>query len=248
MKIKNIFMTSMLVGALLLTSIGIAQEKEKKTYGMVNLEYMMPKIGMEKAFVKAITEHNNLYHKEGPYKANLDNIITGEESGWYVWYMGPNMYSDLDNSPGEGAHTDHWTKNVAPTVAKYGRSEYWRYNDKLSYSSNNEPNKYETIWFLDINRGDYYRFKAFMTKVKEAMEKKGDGNVAVYNNEFSESNGRDVAIVWPFKNWAELDEDDEGIKKTYEEINGEGSWENAMDEWQEFVASRTSQVWETGIK
>ena len=238
----------MLIGALLVTSFGIAQEKEKKSYSMVDLEYMMPKIGMEKAFVKAINEHNHLYHKEGPYEANLDKIITGEESGWYVWYMGPNMYSDLDNSPGEGAHADHWTKNVAPTIAKYGRSEYWKYNDKLSYSSDNEPNKYETIWMIDITRGDYYRFKALMTKIKEAFEKKGDGNVHVYDNEFNENNGRDIAIVWPFKNWAELDEDDGGIKKTYEEMNGDGSWDNAMDEWEDITEAIKSQVWETGIK
>ena len=173
MKNNKILMTSLLIVTLLMTSISISQEK--KTYQMVNLQYIMPKVGMEKAFVKAVTDHNNLYHKEGPYQASLDNILTGEEAGWYVWLMGPNTFSDIDGSPGEGPHADHWAKNVAPTIQKYGRSEFWKYNEKLSYNNQKGSAKFETIWILDLKRGDYYRFKALMLKIKEAHEKKADG-------------------------------------------------------------------------
>lgn len=245
MKIKNNLVASLILGALLFSSFSFAQEKE--TYAMVNIQYIMPKIGMEKAFEKAVKDHNNMYHKEGPYKSSLDNILTGPETGWYVWIMGPNMFSELDGSPGDGAHADHWTKTVAPTIQKYGRSEFWKYNEKLSYNNLKTSAKYENIWFLDLKKGDYYRFKAFMLKIKEAHEKKAEDSILIYDTEFNAADGRDVAIVWPFNSWAELDVDNGGIKKVYEEINGEGSWDNAMDEWEEFTETINSQVWRIGI-
>ena len=36
--------------------------------------------------------------------------------------------------------------------------------------------------------------------------------------------------------------------KTYEEINGEGSWDNGMKEWEDFIDKRVSQVWEIGVE
>jgi len=69
----------------------------------------------------------------------------------------------------------------------------------------------------------------------------------VYNNQFSDDEGRDVAIIWDMKNFAEMDKDDESIKKEFEEINGEGSWENMLDEWEEITVKINSQLWENNI-
>ena len=33
----------------------------------------------------------------------------------------------------------------------------------------------------------------------------------------------------------------------YEEINGEGTWQNAMDEWNEITESIVRQMWKIGI-
>lgn len=247
MKTRRKWFAIMLISALLLTSIGIAQEKEKKSYAMVEITYMMPKIGMEKAFVNSVKEHNNLYHKEGPFQAHLDNILTSNEAGWYVWIMGPCMFTDLDNRPDDDAHTDHWTNTVAPNVKKYGRSEYWRYNEKLSYKFNDAIPKYENVWIVDLKRGDYYRFKALMKKIAEAYKKKNDDSIYVYDNQFNAGDGRDVAIIWGFNSWAELDDEDGGIKKQYEEMHGEGSWTNLLEEWEEITESIVSQVWKIGI-
>ncbi|PKP14024.1 MAG: hypothetical protein CVU08_02190 [Bacteroidetes bacterium HGW-Bacteroidetes-3] len=248
MKTKKNLWVAVLISALLLTSIGFSQEMENKSYKMVELSYMLPKIGMEKAFVKAIKEHNNLYHKEGAYAAQLDYITTGKEAGWYVWGMGSTTFTDLDKRPGKGAHADDWDKKVSPLVTKNGRVEYWKMNEKLSYGTAAGKTKYETVWFLDIKRGDDFRFKAFMMKVKEAYIKKGGDVYYVYENQFREDDGRDVAIVWPINSWSDMDKDDGGIKKTYEEINGEGSWDNAMKEWTDYTVGMISQVWEIGVE
>ena len=102
------------------------------------------------------------------------------------------------------------------------------------------------VWIVDLKRGSYYRFKAIMEKIKEAFVKKGEGHMRVYSNQFSANDGRDIAIVWSMKNFAELD--DEGtIKKEYEEINGENSWNNMLDEWLDITVSVKSQLWKINI-
>ena len=248
MRTKTIFFTMLLLFVMLTSSTAIAQEEEKESYGMAEVIYIMPKIGMEKAFENAVKEHNAKYHKEGVYKASLDNIITGKETGWYAWVMGPCTFSDLDNRPDDEAHRMHWDKNVSPTVAKYGQTEYWKYNNKLSYSSDDSAApKYQNLWFIGLERGQYYKFKEFMEKVRKSYEKKGEGNISIYDNEFREGDGRDVAIVWDLKNWAEMDDDDGGIKKQFEEIYGEGSWNNALKDWEASTKTIKSQVWRVGV-
>lgn len=247
MRTKTNFIV-ILVFALMVTTFTVTAQEEKESYGMAEITYMLPKIGMEKAFESAVKAHNQKYHKEGVFKASLDLILTGKETGWYVWIMGPCTFSDLDNRPNDAAHTHDWDKNVSPNVLKYGRNEFWRYNTKLSYRGDaSDSPKFENIWFVDVKKGQDYKFNEFIKKVKKAYEKKEKGNFHVYNNQFKEGNGRDVAIVWAFNKWAEMDEDDGGIKDSFEEIYGEGSWDNALKDWADSTKSINSQVWRIGV-
>lgn len=245
MKTKNYFIVALLCVGLLLSSTVQAQEEKKNQ--LVEVTFMLPKVGMEKAFEKGVKSHNETYHKEGANQAHVDYIMTGKQTGWYAWIMGPCTFTDLDNRPLSEAHDKDWAGKVAPTIAKYGSTEYWKHNSSLSYASSDEMPKLEEIWFIDLKRGDYYRFKELLTKIKAAFAKKGDGSMHIYDNQFNENNGRDIAIVWGLKNWAEFDNEDASIKKEYEEINGEGTWQNAMDEWSEITESIVSQVWRVGI-
>lgn len=244
---KKLLLIPMLIAALLFSTSSIAQEDETSSYSMAMVIYMYANTGMETDFEAAVKEHNATFHKDGIYKGWLDNIISGDEAGWYVWVMGPCTFTDLDSAPGAGEHADHWKNTVAPNIKKYGRQEYWKYNDDLSYQSGDEDNSLMNIWFVEIKRGDNYRFKALMTKIKEAYVKKADGGIRVYDNQFHGNDGRDIAIVWDLKNFAELDDESGSIKKDYEEINGEGSWNTMLDEWEEISVSVNSQLWRTNI-
>lgn len=244
MKIKKTVFPTVFIIALFISFLSFSQEDE--SYGLAEIAYMYPKVGMETDFENAVKEHNATYH-EGVYKAGMDYIMSGEETGWYVWYMGPCTFTDLDNAPGKGAHGDDWNKNVAPNVEKYGRQEFWKLNNKLSYGEYDPSMKFSNLWIIDIKRGNYYRFKALMLKIKEAYEKKGEGNIRVFNAQFNDDVGRDVVISWDMKNLAELDDDDEGIKKVYEEINGEGSWSTMLDEWEDSTNAVKSQLWRNNV-
>ena len=234
---------SILILLFCLPLINFAQEEEsdKPDYAMVELNYMKTKVGMEMKFVEAVKKHNAKYHPEGPYDASLFYIGTGNEAGWYVWAMGAFTYSDLHNAPGAGEHRDNWAKTIAPYVEEYGRVEMWRYNEKLS-TTDGDSEPLETIWWIDIESGEYYRFKAFMEDVQEIFDEKGD-EMHVWNTQYSQNDGRDVAIVWPFDKWSDLDEEDWNMEEAYDEKHGKGSWDNALEEWDDFIKSNKQEVW-----
>ena len=198
---------------------------------------------MEMKFVEAVKKHNAKYHTEGPYNANLFYIRSGSDAGWYVWAMGTMTFTDMDGAPGAGEHRDNWSKTVAPYVQEYGPIEFWRYNKDLS-NSDGDGEGMEILWFLELERGDYYRFKAFMEKVHKVQEAAGE-EMHIWNNSFNQGDGRDVAISFPFAKWADLDDNEWRIDKAYDEEYGEGAWENALEEWEDFVVGMSEEVWMT---
>lgn len=246
MKTKHLFLATLFTLVMLFTAIGFAQEQETDNYQMTEITYILPKIGMEDNFVKSVQEHFDLFHNDNPYKGHLDHILTSEEAGWFVWVMGQCMYTNIDSNTGEGNHNHHWAESVVPFIAKYGRTEYWKFNKKLSYQTVETFSKYSNVWFVDVKRGMYTRFESFMIKINEAYKRKGDGNVQVYDTQFNAGDGREVALIWGFAKWTELN-DDADIKNSYEEIYGNGSWEKAMDEWRVITSNVVSQAWEMGI-
>lgn len=215
--------------------------QESPSYRMVELVYIKVKSGMNAKFEAGIKAHNDKYHQEGKYESSLYSIATGNEAGWYVWTMGPGTFTDLDNRPGEGAHEDDWNKLVEPYVAEYGRVEYWRWNEKMSHRVENDA-KMIQIWWVDVNRGEYYRFKNFMEKIK-AVNEKNNRAISVYDNEFNQNDGRDIAMVWPIENWAAMDKDDWKIRDAYEAEYGEGSWELAIEEWKDAMGGMKQEIW-----
>lgn len=245
MRTKKIVLSLLIIAGLLFNLDTIAQETEKKTYKMAEITYMMPNVGMEKAFEDAVKDHNEKYHKEGPFRGGLDQIVTGEESGWYVWVMGPCMFSDLDNRPNDDAHGAHWNKNVAPNIKKYGRTEYWKYNEGISVYSGESKPKLINIWIIGLEENKDHVFSRLMQMVKE-VEKANGTELRVYTNRFKEQNGRDKAMIFESSNWAEMDVDD-GFVKKFKEVHGENSWESFLKDWKDAVKSRKSQIWRVGI-
>ena len=198
MKAKNTFSTALFIIIMAITSIGVAQEQQEDNFRMTEITYILPNIGMEANFVTSIEEHINLFHKNDPDRGHLDLILTSDEAGWFVWVMGQCMYTNIDSSSGEDTHDNNWANKVVPTIAKYGRTEYWKFNKKLSYQSKATISKYSNVWFVDVNRGKYAQFELFMIRINEAYKKKGAGNVQVYNNQFNAGDGREVALIWGF--------------------------------------------------
>ncbi len=233
---------AVLLIALMCTPIMSYAQEEKEKDILVELTYMLPKIGMEKKFVEAVKAHNAKFHPDGAYNSQLFYIEVGHEAGWFVWAMGTFTYTDLDGAPGQGEHADDWAKRVAPYVAEYGRTEIWEYAKGLS-NSNGKDEPMQSLWVLDIESGEYYRFKSFMEKVKKIHEDKNE-EIQVWFNQFDTGENRDVALSFSMENWASLDKDDWKMSEAFDAEYGEGAWENALKEWRAVVASRTQAIWQ----
>lgn len=246
MKTNNSKIAIFIAAMFFIAFTGFAQE-EDDSYVMAELMYMLPKMGQEADFVKGVKAHNEAYHNAAPHTAHLDRIETGKEAGWHVWIMAPCTFSDLDGRPNDDAHTQDWNDRVGKHVARYGRTEYWMRNDKLSLKSDESVPGKEEIWFIDVEDNKGSVINGFLEKVKAAFEKKGNANYHIYNNRFNAGDGREMAIVWEHANWASFDNNNGGIKKEFEEINGEGSWEKALEDWRSAVKRMNQQVWSIGI-
>ncbi|MGB5361689.1 MAG: hypothetical protein WBN17_00110 [Aureibaculum sp.] len=241
MKKIKLLLVGMLLSAFLLSStITLAQDTPKNV--LVETIYLMPEKGKEKEFEKAVKLHNDTFHGKAPHQAGMNLVLTGPETGWYVWYMGPTTYTDLDTRP-TGDHDGDWTAKIDPLVKKYGKTEYWKYEDAISYSPEGSlDTKYSNIWIVDLKRGSWETFKEVMTKVQAVYKKRTGDTFRIYSNQFNADDGRDVAMLFDFNKWAELDEDS-NFKADYEAINGKDTFAAFLKEWESITPSIKSAVW-----
>lgn len=237
MNAKNILAGILLLAFLFNSDQTIAQ-KMKEKYDMYSTEQIRVVKGKEKEFESAVKAHNEKYHKEGTHQAWLRAIVTGPKAGSYVWISGPKMFSDFETRPGEGAHADDWSNNVDPYVKYYGTVEFWKRNDELSFTApDSEGDKLSQVWYIDVDKGGWEKFNAALEKAVAVSTKIGKDSFHTYNTTFSGGDGRDVALVFPFGKWSDLDIDDSFMEE-FEKLHGEGSWKTFLDDWN----SSTSKI------
>lgn len=218
---------------------GFAQDTDYKMYEMI---YITPKYDKLKELGEAMAEHNKKFHKEDPYKASVWMAQTGPHTGDWVWVMGPATFTELDNRPETDEHMQDWRDNVMPYVSALSEGEYWKMDDKLSYSPEGSFSGNEVWTIYDIKPFDSYRFKALLEKVVEVYKQKSYPNYfEVYKSQFDSGTGRDFAIGFGFKNWAFFDEDDK-FWADYEEVHGEGSRWKFFEEYRDIVITSYDEV------
>jgi len=212
---------------------------EKKAYQMYSTMKMKAKRGHEKQMEDAVKAHNAKYHASGPHMARLSVITDGSGSdGWYVWTMGPLMYTDLANQPqGNKEHDDDWDNTIDPHVEEYGESNFWKLQEDLSYTPPNYMPENIDVWTVDIKPGMRYQFADLMKKWKGLWDaKKYTWSLRVFYNDLWDSDGADATIVFSFSSYADFD-DDTNWRADYEAMYGVGSWDNFWKAWNECVAS-----------
>jgi hypothetical protein len=95
---------------------------------------------------------------------------------------------------------------------------------------------------VDLKRGSWEKFTAMMNKVQAVYKKRTGDTFRIYSNQFNADDGRDVAMLFDFNKWAELDEDS-NFKADYEAINGKDSFAAFLEEWESITPSIKSEVW-----
>ena len=241
MKSIKFFLIAMCLSAFLLSStIAYSQDNAKNV--MVETVYIMPVKGKEKEFEKAVKLHNDTFHGKAPHQAGMNSIITGPDSGWYVWYMGPTTFTDLDSRP-TGNHDGDWAAKIDPLVKKYGNTEYWKYEAKSSLVPDGvTDSKYSTMWVIDLEMDSMDKIKGLLDKVIAVNSKKEGESMRVYSSRFNADDGRDLVMIFDFNKWAELDEENDFAKR-FNAMNGADSFVAFLKEWRSIVKSNKEAVW-----
>lgn len=220
-----------------------AQNAETKTAVITETQYMLPKRGSEEAFEAAVKAHDKKFHPDGKYKAGLRKVEYGKKAGWYVWVMGPTGYDAIDTRPAkDGGHDADWQKTVDPLIDQYGDVEIWETQPDLSSGiANFSKAKHYEAWAVDLKKGQYYRFKALIEKIKKVYDSMNDRTFLVFRNPIHEAGGADVALLWTFDTYASWGNDN-STRTEYEKMYGNGSWANLLSEWNDIVKDYNSEI------
>lgn len=223
--------------------------QEKKAYTMWESITITPDNSKLKALGEAMKKHNQTYHKSGPYKAYVYNIVSGPNANKIVWEMGPLMFSNLDARPSKGGHDDDWRDHVMPYVKKLNTVEYWTKDDKLSNEESLDPNKVSHpilyIRYHEVKDGQGYNINRLLKQISETVKAmEGDNPWGVYYNEGRQGTkiGRHIATVSFFKNWAEMDEDS-NFKETFIKVHGKNSWQPFVKGMGDTFSNSWDEIW-----
>jgi len=200
-------------------------------YQIWEVIYVKPKLDKLDLFRKALGAHNKKYHPAGPYKVGVSSILTGPNSGDYVWVMGPTTWGKLDGAPGEGEHITDWEKNINPLCESIGETMYWRGVKEVSYEAPGASAfKKSQMRASYIYPGQMARFTEQMKKVVEVFkQKKYTGSFSMATREgFAAAPRPNVVTFVNFDKWAFWDTDT--FAKDYTEVHGPGSWDRFLEE------------------
>ncbi len=201
-------------------------------YQIWQVIYVKPKLDKLDLFRKSLAAHNKKYHPgTGPYKAAVASVITGPNSGDYIWVMGPITWGKLDGAPGEGEHITDWEKNINPNCESIGETMYWRAVNDVRYEAPGSATFKKTRMRAScVHPGQMNRFIDQMKKVAEVLkQKKYSGSFSMAIREGMASAPRPNAVTFvDFDKWAFWDNDT--FNKDFEEVHGQGSFARFLEQ------------------
>lgn len=235
-------MKNLLIVILIFPFLLSAQSQEYAVFESINIAPQTHKV---KEFEAKLAAHNKKYHAQAPYSARVYSIVSGPNMGSYIWNMGPIPWSAMGARPSEGGHNDDWTDNVVSTLSEDAYGRYWKQEQELSHFPGDFTLSKLMIWYIDVERFAMPQMIELMKKVREVYAAKlPQETYGVYSNELSSTrDGKDLAIVWFFGDYAWMGEDLE-FSKHYNEVHGAGSFEAFLKDFGANSKGVESELWE----
>ncbi|HEX5170579.1 MAG TPA: hypothetical protein VFW11_15490 [Cyclobacteriaceae bacterium] len=224
--IKQFLLAGLLV---VIYTAGMAQAN----YQVFEVIYVKPKLDKMDLFRKAMTAHNKKYHATAPYKASVSSIITGPNSGEYVWVMGPFTWAQMDGAPasGPGEHMGDWEKNINPNCESIGELMYWRTVPEVYYEAPGSANfKKNRMRASCVYPGQMERFTEQIKKVAEVFkQKKYPASISMATREGLASAPRPNVVTFvTFDKWAYWDNNT--FEKDFDEVHGTGAYARFLEQ------------------
>lgn len=198
-------------------------------------------------FHKAVAEHNNQFHADAPRQVAVYQIMTGPNTGKYIWNLGPCTWADMDERPMDDAHNNHWTSAVASTLTTENMATFWKYHPEFSSISSDFTLNMLAITFWDIKRGmgNFEKVTGIIEKfVKLYRENWPEDQFGMYSNVMgSTGEGRDLAIVGFMDKYADMANEHPDLPEKYNAMHGAGSFEADMKIWVDLVQAESNEMW-----
>ena len=192
--------------------------------------YLTPKQDHIKQLEANIAAHNKKFHAEGAHASVVATVVTGSNSGDYVWAMGPCTYADLDSRPSGSDHQDDWSTMVLPYVEKMSQAEYWERDENVYYTPTDYAGDKLRIRFHRSGPGTNDQIRdLFAQLVAVYKAKQYDRSFTLYWNPFPTAKGRTFATVNGFEKWAMFDKEST-TAKDFNELHGADSFAKWLDE------------------
>jgi len=244
--IKSLLLVVAVVFGTMLTT----NAQEDKSYAMWELIMLTPDNTKLKVLSENMRKHNQTYHKEGPYDANVFTISSGPNAGKILWIMGPMNYKHNDSRPSAGGHDVDWRDNVMMYIKKMHTIEYWRQGKKLSNTDmlDGDPSKYPLLFvrYAEVADGQNSSVRGFFKTVSETIKAmEGVNPWGIFYNEFRQGDlGRHIATVGYYKNWTQFDEEENNFKETFLKAHSENDWDAFTDAGDRAFSNTWDEIWE----
>jgi hypothetical protein len=224
-------------------SVAMSTGAAAQDYVLYETQYVKVLPGHASAMNEAMAAHNQAFHAEGPYTAQVYFIINGPRAGQLSWVMGPTTWTAMDSRPAGEPHDPDWTDNIL-AHGEAGLTEYWILNPDLSYTPETPPEAPQNLLmvrFFEV--ADNALFVKVQRQIKEVRATmKIPRARTMYRKQFMSRDGRDWAIVVPYTGWAELDEDGpSNFQEAFVETHGQAAWSTFQEEFAAAVVSRADE-------
>lgn len=235
-------MKRVLITLLLIPFLGLAQENQQEPIFMNVM--LTPNPAKITEFEAGLAAHNKKYHATGANAVRVYWISSGQNSGKYIWSMGPTAWAAFDESTNpSGDHAKDWNTNVAPYAEAEMETTFWKGDAKHSNFTKDFTMKNLGVFYLDMKRFQNQKFMSVLDKVTKVFkEKDGEEQWGVYWNQLANMDGKDMVWVNFFDSMTAMGEEDK-FPQWFEEVHGEGTFMTFLKDFEASTNGDWQEIW-----
>ena len=209
-------MRKLLCLILLLPLIVVSQENESF---LLNLTEMTVKNGHDAQFKEGVKSWKKCYQEnEGKDKWNVWHRVQGEGSVYTITSTMANWAEMDDDNNAAGKECRMIAVNL---IRPHIKSRNYNIARSMPLVSRSTPMPEDTklVWVYNVKTSNSDSFKEAVKEINAAIKKaEGDSRATWYNVQGGQ--GADYFVAVPYKNFADLDADRDGVWKIHEKANG----------------------------
>ncbi len=228
---------------LLMLSPIVMLSQENESF-LLNLSEITVKSGHDSQFIEGVKSYKKCYNdNEGKDKWNMWRRLQGKGSVYtFTSTMANWAEMDDDNDPAGKACRMKVVNLIIPHVKSV---EYNIASSMPSFSrSTGMPEDTNVVWVYNVKTKNSTSFKEVVEEISKAVVKaEGDNRGTWYSVVGGSPEVADYFVGIPFKNFAEMDVERDGVWKIYEKANGKSKTKELRAKFRNSVSSDWSYIY-----